>query len=363
MSEAFERFSRGEDRLAALLRALPPFEPPAAAAGDFAQSARQAQAVADQRLPFTPPPSLEASFRAVARRIQADQAPRQAAVLAQLAAGRDAASVLGAPVTEATAAWLKAQPGAKASPAPAPAPAPWYWPTLRGLGFAASAMLVLVVAGQWLLYEEGLEPEGRSASLPASVAVPMSSAPVPAAAPPVTEGTAARARSAPPAAKRLAEVPAAESIVVAPETRTESVAPVAPATEAVALEQSQRRREEAPARPSAELAAPMAAQGPIPVVAAPAYLAPAPMAKAMPAPPPAKRVIVTSLAEKPGVLVPRLGALAPASRLVVRCAAPPPAEFERWLAELRQALPVGVAVTSEASASLAGETLEVDLVR
>lgn len=120
-----ERFIAGEDRLAALLRALPAYEPPAAMASRFSGLARVAQKAYAPPVSATPvmpmvfeaPASLEAGFIAEAARIQVAQQPRHDAVIAQIQAGKSANEVLGHEVTTGTAQWLanKSPPPAKAA--------------------------------------------------------------------------------------------------------------------------------------------------------------------------------------------------------------------------------------------------------
>ncbi|KTF30981.1 hypothetical protein LMG919_20260 [Xanthomonas vesicatoria] len=124
MSPLFERFSAGEDGLAALLHALPPYAPPDRMQGWFAQAAAQADSARNatgigsaqaastdtaDTLQFEPPATMGAVFAAAAAQVEQTQAAQRAAIHARLADGDDAAQVLGAPVHDATRAWLQQQ--------------------------------------------------------------------------------------------------------------------------------------------------------------------------------------------------------------------------------------------------------------
>ena len=117
MSQAFEKFLHGEDRLARLLCELPVYSPSAEFEAAFARAARAAQAAQGARMAtqtaaaatqtesttrptapgaapceaiasaFEPPASLEASFLKMAARIDSAQAPRREAVLTGVAKG------------------------------------------------------------------------------------------------------------------------------------------------------------------------------------------------------------------------------------------------------------------------------------
>ncbi|GAA5166966.1 hypothetical protein [Viridibacterium curvum] len=109
MSRAAEEFIEGRGHLAALLAAVPQFEPPAGMEAWFAQLATAAQT---QRasLSFEPPASLTAGFLAEAARIQVAQQPRADAVIGAMKAGKPAREVLGHDVSEITSMWVEAQP-------------------------------------------------------------------------------------------------------------------------------------------------------------------------------------------------------------------------------------------------------------
>ena len=114
-SQAAERFIAGEDRLSALLKALPPYPPPAALEAAVLAAARAAQEQAGRHqaeaaaLPFAAPPALAAAVLEEAARLQAAQSARRDAVLARVAAGAAAEDVLGSRVGPDAAAWLRAQ--------------------------------------------------------------------------------------------------------------------------------------------------------------------------------------------------------------------------------------------------------------
>ena len=115
---AFERFLAGEDRLAALLQALPAYAPSAEFEAAFAAAARAAQAEREAitetiaeapALSFAPPASLAASFLKMAASIDAAQAPRRDALLADIAKGASPEAAIGAALQPATAEWLSSQ--------------------------------------------------------------------------------------------------------------------------------------------------------------------------------------------------------------------------------------------------------------
>ncbi|PPU66763.1 hypothetical protein XcodCFBP4690_01075 [Xanthomonas codiaei] len=93
------------------------FEPPASMDTPFVASAVQADrphtaTPADSSRnttaqPFEPPASMAAVFAAAAAQADLAQAARRAAVQARLGAGEDATQALGAPVQDATRAWLQ----------------------------------------------------------------------------------------------------------------------------------------------------------------------------------------------------------------------------------------------------------------
>ncbi|PPU03587.1 hypothetical protein [Xanthomonas arboricola] len=101
------------------------FEPPASMDAPFFASAAQADSpstatpadgsrntTAQQ---FEPPSSMAAVFAAAAAQADLSQAARRAAIQGRLGAGEDAAQALGAPVQDATRAWLQQLPPATGS--------------------------------------------------------------------------------------------------------------------------------------------------------------------------------------------------------------------------------------------------------
>ncbi|HEX5127361.1 MAG TPA: hypothetical protein VFW00_11520 [Rhodocyclaceae bacterium] len=141
----FENFLAGKDKLSALLRATPAFEPPEAMANAFAILAREAQLQDKSATPpliFEPPAKLEQTFLRQASAIQIAQAPRRDALLQQLADGRTPEAVLGADVTTATRAWLDRQRSAT----PKRKKSTTWWVLLPRIGMAASAALIAGIA-------------------------------------------------------------------------------------------------------------------------------------------------------------------------------------------------------------------------
>lgn len=156
MSSLFERFLAGEDRLSALLRALPAHEPGPTLEAAFLAAAARAQSAHDAvSQGFDAPASLEANFLKMVRTVDAAQAPRREAVMQQLAQGEAAGTVLGSPVTPATTEWLRAQ--STQVPARAEKPAPvsprqtrprFGW---RDLGLTGAAAVVAALATQLIV--------------------------------------------------------------------------------------------------------------------------------------------------------------------------------------------------------------------
>ncbi|GAB2894029.1 hypothetical protein GCM10027046_23740 [Uliginosibacterium flavum] len=186
---AFERFLAGEDRLAGLLQALPAYEPRAEFEAAFAAAARAAQTAHDvgaseagdlsldqgtrtiasfassyknQPDPqgFTPPASLEASFLKMAARIDAAQAPRRDALLADIAKGASPKAAIGAALQPATAKWLSAQatqttPAKAAKPTRKPGWLGFSWFDLRLAGLAT----ILAAVGVQLVLKYQPSPQ------------------------------------------------------------------------------------------------------------------------------------------------------------------------------------------------------------
>ncbi|SPD42504.1 conserved protein of unknown function [Cupriavidus taiwanensis] len=206
-AHAAERFIAGEDRLSALLKALPPYPPPAALEAAVLAAARAAQHEAARRqagaaaLPFAAPPALAAAVLEEAARLHAAQSARRDAVLARVAAGAAAEDVLGARLGPDAAAWLRAQaadstrnpaqPSATARLTHAARARRWW----RSLGLVASVAAVAGLTTSIVLrqIDDGaLLPTGTAEMASAEMATPT---PAPAAStapsPPLPETAAA----------------------------------------------------------------------------------------------------------------------------------------------------------------------------
>ncbi|MGE8363419.1 hypothetical protein ACU4GI_37215 [Cupriavidus basilensis] len=337
---ADERFIAGEDRLAALLREVPAFVPPASleaavmAAARAEQAARQTarQAAApspsaalparvrayaeqadnpavDDELAFAPPAGLEASVMAEAARLQVAQAARRGAVLEEVRRGDAPQSVLGAPVSAAAQAWLREQAQAAqqasgeqaaAKPERARRTRRW-WPAL---GVLAGALGVGVLSLQIVLRQLDLRDGGITLPAKAPATESAKRAPAapamhaeagkPAAAPaqaasarqPASPQADAKAPPAPAAAPgpSAAQAPAASPAATA--NAQPSRAPAAEAQAGAAPRESDMLAEHRPAaaRESAPAAAGSLSAG-APPAAAPVIRAPAPMASMAPMPP------------------------------------------------------------------------------
>lgn len=221
--DSFQSFLQGEDRLAALLRALPAYAPPASLERTFLAAVRAAQREVEQGRPaaapaatdfgFAPPPSLEANFRKLAASVDAAQATRREALLGEIAQGKSPAEALGVDVRAETAAWLARRAQEQAASPPASNPPPrrsWAFLHWKGLGLAASAAMVAAVATQVLLpqgdpnTELAMREAFEAARLPAESVPQVAIAPAaPANAKPAAPGLHAQAQAE--AAKRSAE--------------------------------------------------------------------------------------------------------------------------------------------------------------
>src|SRR5262245_55509803 len=130
---ASERFIAGEGELAALLRTLPAFDPPAGMAERFAMQVQSIQAarLAQSELSFEAPAGMSPAFLRAAADIQAAQMPRREAVMREVAQGKDSEAVLGDEVREATWQWLQRraalQTEAPALRQPAATKKTWSW--------------------------------------------------------------------------------------------------------------------------------------------------------------------------------------------------------------------------------------------
>ncbi|MFJ4290052.1 hypothetical protein ACIP1U_09725 [Cupriavidus sp. NPDC089707] len=391
---AADRFIDGQDRLAALLKALPAYVPPERLADAVQAAAHVAQQEADARrastLPFAAPPGLASAVLEEAARLQAAQAGRRDAVLAGIAAGQPAAQALGAPVSDATRDWLAAQARSVAAAQAVEgtdcagrteqtrtARARRWW---RSLGAVAS---VAAVAG--LTTSIVLRQIDEGALQPASVHE--STAPAaPTAAPPATAPAATAAAGDAPASTHEAPVaaparPAPPAPKVSPsasrELRQEREAPqrqhVQPHAERKATPRDETRAMPAPVLATKGLppqAPAIAAAPPMPAYSAMAESAPAPVttpsplsAPSPPAPPAAAApradfarkaappraaarapaalaaaAMVVSVQEDPAAIAARMHAATP---LGVWAAEPDSEEIREWVERLWQSLPAG----------------------
>lgn len=126
MSASLERFIAGEDRLAALLRELPQYEPDATLEAHFIAAAHQAQAQHVAPPAFEPPQNMETDFRNMAAAIDAAQQDRRQAILHDIAAGKSIDVAMGGSIDEAGQKWLTQQ-----IPATPATPARRRWPRLN----------------------------------------------------------------------------------------------------------------------------------------------------------------------------------------------------------------------------------------
>lgn len=126
MSASLERFIAGEDRLAALLRELPQYEPDATLEVRFIAAAHQAQEQHVAPPAFEPPQNMETDFRNMAAAIDAAQQDRRQAILHDIAAGKSIDVAMGGSINEAGQKWLAQQ-----IPATPAAPARRRWPRLN----------------------------------------------------------------------------------------------------------------------------------------------------------------------------------------------------------------------------------------
>lgn len=239
--DAVERFIAGEDRLSALLREVPHFEPPANLATAVAAAARAVQArmaaeaerdaVRRSAPPptFAAPPTLSDSVLREAARLQAAQAARRDVVFEQLLQGKPADDVLGAPVSAPTAAWLRTHAAqhrdetaskAVAAPARRARVVSRWW---RSLGVAATAFAVAGLATKIVLsqLDDGTPTTASLSSnvviadlaAPAAPAEPaLASAPALAGAPSTGPAHEARTEAAPPASAPARAAPPDEPV-------------------------------------------------------------------------------------------------------------------------------------------------------
>ncbi|SOY43047.1 hypothetical protein; putative transmembrane protein [Cupriavidus taiwanensis] len=370
---AADRFIAGEDRLSALLKALPAYPPPPALEAAVLAVARAAQQDAGRHqagapdLPFAAPPALAAAVLEEAARLQAAQSARRDAVLARVAAGAAAEDALGARLGPDAAAWLRAQaadstrnsapPSATARLTHAARARRWW----RSLGLVAGVAAVAGLTTSIVLrqIDDGaLLPTGTAEMASAEMAAP---APAPAAStapsPPLPETAAA-----PP------PKPAAPAAKAAPPAARPAPRP-APGTEAP----RSVPRELAPDREAPAQASPAAPQAPADAAiaqtppSAPAPAAPPAYAlKAAPAmaarAPAAASALTVSTQEDPAAIAARLGTATP---LRLWAAEPDHAEIRDWAQRLWQAMPAGqrppVPVAVQADPTLAPGQVRIEL--
>ncbi|MBB3008288.1 hypothetical protein [Cupriavidus alkaliphilus] len=370
---AADRFIAGEDRLSALLKALPAYPPPPALEAAVLAAARAAQQDAGRHqagapdLPFAAPPALAAAVLEEAARLQAAQSARRDAVLARVAAGAAAEDVLGARLGPDAAAWLRAQAAdSTRNPAQSSATARLthaararrWW---RSLGLVASVAAVAGLTTSIVLrqIDDGaLLPTGTAEMASAEMAAP---APAPAASttpsPPLPETAAALPpKPAAPAAKAAPPAPR-PAPRAAPGTEATRSVPREPAPDREALAQASPAAPQAPADAAIAQAAPSA---PAPA-ASPAYALEAAPAMAARAPAAASALIV-STRDDPAAIAARLGTAAP---LRLWAAEPDHVEIREWAQRLWQAMPAGqrppVPVAVQADPTLAPGQVRIEL--
>ncbi len=228
----FEAFLEGRGRMAGLLQALPPFEPPAGMETRFLASL-PAEPGPDGS--FEPPPSLAAAVFAEAARLDAAQRPRQQATLDEVAR-HGAREALGVEPGEATRAWLDARRG-DAAAAPAAARRPrrrWLAP----LGSALAATVALGVALQLMREGPPEQQPGRSQAPRAPAAATIQ-------AQPPAERKAELAEEAPPPPPAAGE--ASADLVAAPPQP--AAKPAMPLSDRAELRRQAAARPIAPAEP------------------------------------------------------------------------------------------------------------------
>jgi hypothetical protein len=153
---AIERFIAGEDRLSAVLGAVPFFDAPATLASWMNRTARSVEderAAAANPCVFEPSARLRDAVLQEAWALERAQTPRRQALRAALAREADIGKILGAPVAPATEAWLRdiwarqeKSPRAAAPPSPPARQRPWWKPGLAfGTGLGAALLAVLAV--------------------------------------------------------------------------------------------------------------------------------------------------------------------------------------------------------------------------
>lgn len=323
--DAAERFIAGEDRLSALLRDMPRFEAPPSLASAVATAAQAVQArmaaeaerdVARASAPpatFTAPPTLSDTVLREAARLQAAQATRRDVVFDQVLQGKPANSVLGAPVSASTEAWLRTQaaqhreaPVAETPPAPPVTRASTVSRWWKSLGVAATAFAVAGLATKIVLSQLD-DGTPMTASLSSNVIIADNGGAAPGGAPAQTQATAAAPVAPSSQEARTGEAPSTAAPEYAAPHGAPHAAPQAESARRPATPSPVARKERVPTPAPALAPSPSAETSPAPAIAAaqpappppaapaaPAILAaPAPMASmqaqadAIPAPPPA----------------------------------------------------------------------------
>jgi len=180
MSTACDRFIAGEGELAAVLRAIPPYEPPARLEAAVLGMARTEQALVgaaaiDSPLNYDPPNAIEAGFQSLAARIDAAQAGRRDAVLVQIVGGASVSAALDSTVTPNTAAWVEQQVVARPAPEYRATPSR-RWRLWQGLGLLATVGMAAMLVPRVYMESQGSFREGR---------VRYERSPTPPAAPPI----------------------------------------------------------------------------------------------------------------------------------------------------------------------------------
>jgi hypothetical protein len=135
---AFERFISREDRLSAVLLALPEYEAPEHLAARI-QEAALSLSDAEKHRPvenslFVPPDSLEQAVLRQAGILHAAQSARRRAILRQVAEEDDLSRLFGGPLSRETENWLRqaAQSESQETPTPEKMPAP-FWQQWRAI--------------------------------------------------------------------------------------------------------------------------------------------------------------------------------------------------------------------------------------
>jgi hypothetical protein len=154
---AFERFVAREDRLSALLLALPEYEAPERLAARI-QEAALSLSDAEKHRPvenslFVPPDSLEQAVLRQAGILHAAQSARRRAILRQVAQEDDLSRLFGGPLSQETENWLRhaAQSETQNTPTPEDMPAP-FWHRWRAIftgrhSFALGWAFCLIMLG------------------------------------------------------------------------------------------------------------------------------------------------------------------------------------------------------------------------